>query len=36
VAVVDAHTTLHERSPIPRIVAAARALRRRASRRETS
>jgi phosphatidylglycerol lysyltransferase len=36
VAVVDAHTTLHERSPIPRLVAAYRALRRRASRRETS
>lgn len=36
VAIVDAHTTLHERSPIPRIVAAVRALRRRASRRETS
>jgi phosphatidylglycerol lysyltransferase len=30
VAVVDAHTTLHERSPLPRLVAAARALRRRA------
>jgi phosphatidylglycerol lysyltransferase len=34
VAVVDAHTTLHERSPIPRLIAAARALRLRASRRE--
>jgi phosphatidylglycerol lysyltransferase len=34
VAVVDAHTTLHERSPIPRLIAAARALRRRASGRE--
>src|SRR6185436_11738640 len=34
VAVVDAHTTLHERSPIPRLIAAARALRRRATRRE--
>ncbi|HET6900198.1 MAG TPA: phosphatidylglycerol lysyltransferase domain-containing protein, partial [Vicinamibacteria bacterium] len=36
VAVVDAHTTLHERSPIPRLIAAARALRRRATRRERS
>ena len=36
VAVVDAHTTLHERSPIPRLLAAARALRLRASRREPS
>ena len=36
VAVVDVHTTLHERSPIPRLIAAARALRRRASRRERS
>jgi phosphatidylglycerol lysyltransferase len=36
VAVVDAHTTLHERSPIPRLVAAFRALRRRASRRVES
>jgi phosphatidylglycerol lysyltransferase len=36
VAVVDVHTTLHERSPIPRLVAAYRALRRRASRPETS
>jgi lysylphosphatidylglycerol synthetase-like protein (DUF2156 family)/membrane protein DedA with SNARE-associated domain len=34
VAIVDAHTTLHERSPLPRLVAAARALRRKASRRE--
>jgi len=34
VAVVDAHTTLHERSPIPRLIAAARALRLRTSRRE--
>ena len=34
VAVVDAHTTLHERSPIPRLIAAARALRLRASGRE--
>jgi lysylphosphatidylglycerol synthetase-like protein (DUF2156 family)/membrane protein DedA with SNARE-associated domain len=33
VAVVDAHTTLHERSPIPRLIAAARALRLRATRR---
>ena len=32
VAVVDVHTTLHERSPIPRLIAAARALRRRAAR----
>jgi lysylphosphatidylglycerol synthetase-like protein (DUF2156 family)/membrane protein DedA with SNARE-associated domain len=31
VAVVDVHTTPHERSPIPRVVAALRALRRRAS-----
>jgi phosphatidylglycerol lysyltransferase len=31
VAIVDAHTTLHERSPLPRLVAAFRALRRRAS-----
>jgi lysylphosphatidylglycerol synthetase-like protein (DUF2156 family) len=30
VAVVDAHTTLHERSPLPRLMAAARALRHRA------
>jgi lysylphosphatidylglycerol synthetase-like protein (DUF2156 family) len=36
VAVVDAHTTLHERSPIPRLIAAARALRLRATRRERS
>jgi lysylphosphatidylglycerol synthetase-like protein (DUF2156 family) len=36
VAVVDVHTTLHERSPIPRLIAAARALRRRAERRERS
>ena len=36
VAVVDAHTTLHERSPIPRLIAAGRALRRRATRRERS
>jgi lysylphosphatidylglycerol synthetase-like protein (DUF2156 family) len=35
VAVVDVHTTLHERSPIPRLIAAARALRRRASRLES-
>lgn len=34
VAVVDAHTTVTERSPIPRVIAALRALRRRASRRE--
>lgn len=34
VAIVDAHTTLHERSPLPRLLAAARALRRRASRRD--
>jgi hypothetical protein len=34
VAVVDAHTTLRERSPIPRVIAALRALRRRAARRE--
>ncbi|HEV7501919.1 MAG TPA: phosphatidylglycerol lysyltransferase domain-containing protein [Vicinamibacteria bacterium] len=33
VAVVDAHTTLRERSPIPRVIAALRALRRRAARR---
>ena len=32
VAVVDVHTTLHERSPVPRLIAAARALRRRAVR----
>ncbi|HEV7500566.1 MAG TPA: DUF2156 domain-containing protein, partial [Vicinamibacteria bacterium] len=32
VAVVDVHTTLHERSPIPRLIAAARALRHRAAR----
>ena len=32
VAVVDAHTTLHERSPLPRLIAAARALRHRAVR----
>ncbi|HUG52936.1 MAG TPA: phosphatidylglycerol lysyltransferase domain-containing protein [Vicinamibacteria bacterium] len=31
IAVVDVHTTLHERSPLPRLIAAARALRRRAS-----
>jgi phosphatidylglycerol lysyltransferase len=31
VAVVDVHTTLHERSPIPRLIAAFRALRRRAA-----
>jgi phosphatidylglycerol lysyltransferase len=36
VAIVDAHTTLHERSPIPRLVAAYRALRRRATGREPS
>ncbi len=33
VAVVDVHTTPHERSPVPRLLAAARALRRRAHRR---
>jgi phosphatidylglycerol lysyltransferase len=33
VAVVDVHTTLHERSPIPRLIAAFRALRRRSHRR---
>jgi len=32
VAVVDVHTTLHERSPLPRLIAAARALRGRAAR----
>src|SRR5262249_52171999 len=32
VAVVDAHTTLHERSPLPRLIAAVRALRHRAVR----
>ena len=31
VAVVDVHTTVHERSPVPRLLAAARALRRRAT-----
>jgi phosphatidylglycerol lysyltransferase len=36
VAIVDAHTTLHERSPLPRLVAAARALRRRATHRDGS
>jgi phosphatidylglycerol lysyltransferase len=36
VAIVDAHTTLHERSPLPRLVAAARALRRRATQRNAS
>jgi lysylphosphatidylglycerol synthetase-like protein (DUF2156 family)/membrane protein DedA with SNARE-associated domain len=36
VAIVDAHTTLHERSPLPRLVAAARALRRRATHRKPS